>query len=151
VLDATSTWDPRDLPILRAIVEISDEGMEWIEPEQLVERTGLDLSTVKAGLFALADEDPPHFKYVEFSSADSRDLGSISRPTGHARRTVDMWPTPEDRVTELIEALNRAAEKAPDPEPPSARWRDGHKLLSMHPTLRHGLHGCAESRDSSDV
>jgi hypothetical protein len=43
-------WEARDLPVLRAIVELTDEGVRHIDPQQLVERTGLDTRTVRIAL-----------------------------------------------------------------------------------------------------
>jgi hypothetical protein len=113
-----NTWDARDQPILRAIVELSDDGAWYIEPPVIAEYTGLEVETVKAGLRALAAEDPPFFEYSDRTGMgqSQREIGGIRNPTGHARRMVGNWPKPEDRITEMIAVLWEAAEREPDPE-----------------------------------
>jgi hypothetical protein len=112
------TWDARDHPILCAIVEMSDDGMWYIEPPVIAEYTGIGVETVKAGLRALALEDPPFFEYSDRTGMgqSQREIGGIHNPTGHARRMVGTWPKPEDRITEMIAVLWEAAEREPDPE-----------------------------------
>ncbi len=102
--------------MLQAIVEMSDEHARQIHPEEIAEYTGMDLDKVKLALFALADEDPPFFSYIENSSLVGRDIGAVSRPTGYARRTVGSWPTPEALADRLVVALNQAADAEPDQE-----------------------------------
>ncbi|MGW3791289.1 hypothetical protein ACWD8I_08990 [Micromonospora arida] len=110
------TWEERDLPVLRAIVEMSDEGAWYIEPHEIAERIGFDETTVKYALFALAGELPPFFNYKDISTYDGRDIGFISQPTGHARRTVGTWPTPENLADRLVQAMASAADQEPDEE-----------------------------------
>jgi hypothetical protein len=112
-----NTWEGRDLPVLRAIVEMSDEGAWHMEPEQIAEHTGLELEMVKAGLRALALEDPPFFEYHDHTCFGQlqREIGGIHNLTGHARRMVGTWPKPEDRITQMIAVLQEAAEREPDP------------------------------------
>lgn len=73
---------------------------------------------MKAGLRALAVEDPSFFEYSDRTGMDQsrREIGGIRNPTGHARRMVGTWPKPEDRITEMIAVLWEAAEREPDPE-----------------------------------
>jgi hypothetical protein len=113
-----NTWDARDHPILRAIVEMSDDGAWYIEPPAIAEYTGLGVETVKAGLRALALEDPPFFEYSDRTGMgqSQREIGGIRNPTGHARRMVGMWPRPEDRIAEMIAVLWETAERELDPE-----------------------------------
>jgi hypothetical protein len=113
-----STWESRDLPVLRAIVDLSDEGTWVVQPEAIAARTALAIETVKIALWALAKEHPPFFEYSDLTTygADLPEIGVIRDPTGHARRTVGTWPSPEDRVTQMIAALQAAAEREPDPK-----------------------------------
>jgi hypothetical protein len=108
------TWTARDLPVLEAIVELADEGSSQIRPNQIVDRTGLSSDLVMRALFALADDDPPHFTYVDGSSMGRRHIIAVKSPTGKARRAVGSWPTPEIMADRLIDALNQAAENEPD-------------------------------------
>jgi hypothetical protein len=112
----TSTWEPRDLPVLQAIVALSDEGNHYIEPAEIAERTGFDEATVQQALWALADEDPPLFTYTDSSRLSGPAMGPVSRPTGHARRKVGTWPTPDSLADRIIEALDAAADQERDPE-----------------------------------
>jgi hypothetical protein len=56
-------WEKRDLPVLRAIVELTDEGEWHMSAEQIAERADLDLATVRIALVQLANEHPPFFKF----------------------------------------------------------------------------------------
>jgi hypothetical protein len=80
------------------------------------ERTGLDEATVQQALWALADEDPPFFSYHDLTTYGGRAIGFIHRPTGHARRTVGTWPTPEGLADRIIAALEDTAANAPTEE-----------------------------------
>lgn len=106
------TWIERDEPVLRAIIELSDEGAHLIRPEQLTERTGLDPDTVQLALRAIVDDDPP----LVTGATDSRDWGGgrqisvVHSPTGRARRLIGTWPTPEKLAEQIIAELDRAAE-----------------------------------------
>jgi hypothetical protein len=44
-----------------------------------------------------------------------RRVDSIHEPTGHARRTVEVWPK-ADRIDEIVKLLRTLAEQAPEPE-----------------------------------
>jgi hypothetical protein len=110
------TWESRDLPVLRAIVEASDDGADHVEPEEIGRRTGLDEATVQRALWALAGENPPYFTYIDFTGMGSKEMGPVTGVSGHARRTVGTWPTPDAWAEQLIKALNDAAETERDPE-----------------------------------
>lgn len=97
---------------------MADEGTWHIQPEQLSERTGLDLRTVRVALVALAREQPPFFSFHDGTNMGSniRKIMFIHEPTGHARRMVGVWPRPEDRVEQLVCALVELSEQAQDIE-----------------------------------
>ena len=109
------TWETRELPVLRAIVEASDEGVEYVDPEEIMRRTGLDQQTVQRALWALAGEQPPYFTYIDLTGMGPKEMGPITSLSGHARRTVGTWPTPEAWADRLITALTKAADAEPDP------------------------------------
>ena len=44
------------------------------------------------------------------------DIIFVGAPTGHARRAIGAWPTPESIADRLVNALDEAAEREPDPE-----------------------------------
>jgi hypothetical protein len=45
-----------------------------------------------------------------------RDIDWATDPTGHARRSVGAWPTPESLAERLIAALDSAADDEQEPE-----------------------------------
>ena len=109
-----STWEHRDLPVLRAVVAIYDEMASPVSVAQLSAATGLDQETVGRALIALTDEAPPFFVPVDGSTFAGRQISAASQPTGYARRTVGAWPTPEALTDRIVAALNQAAEDEPD-------------------------------------
>jgi hypothetical protein len=111
-----STWENRDLLVLASIVELSDDGRQHVTRQAIAERSGLDDETVHRSLWALAAEQPPFFKYVDGSTLQRRDLDRVYALTGHARRTVGAWPTPDGWADRLVAALEAAAEREPDAE-----------------------------------
>lgn len=111
-----STWEDRDLPVLAAIVELTEEGEDYIELDQLADRTGFDDATVRRAVFALADEQPPFFRYADATTFGGRDIGAVSNPTGYARRTVGAWPTADALADRIVQGLERAAEAETDQE-----------------------------------
>ncbi|MFG3576412.1 hypothetical protein [Micromonospora chersina] len=105
------TWEDRDLPVLRAIVELYEEsGGRQNRPHHIVERTGLDEQSVLRSLRALDGE------YVEVTIVDDGTPVLFGRPNGEARRAVGLWPTPEVLADRLVQALALAAEQEPNEE-----------------------------------
>ena len=107
-----STWESRDLPVLVAAVELCDESDTGTASETAIQdRTGFDSRTVQRALVALAHEDPPLFGQV-----GEHDFGihTVAYPTGHARRIVGSWPTPESLAERIVDGLEEAADKEPD-------------------------------------
>lgn len=110
------TWFSRDLPILEAVVAICDETGDHADRSHIAGRTRFDDETVKRALFALAAEEPAFFDYSDTSTFAGRGIDFIRDPTGHARRTVGSWPTPENLADRIVAALNEAADEETDPE-----------------------------------
>lgn len=110
----TETWSRRDLPVLTAIVEVFERTGRVMRPSEIVEQSGLDTDQVEAALRALESEDPPFITKLERRASGGISL--VGRPTGHARRAVGAWPTPESIADRLISALDEAAQREPDPE-----------------------------------
>jgi hypothetical protein len=111
------TWTTRDLPVLTAIVSMTDEGEDYITPVQIAERTGLDERTVNISLFALAAErDRPFFQWDDGTAmgSETREMVDVSDPTGRAREAVGAWPTPESLAQSIVDALKQAADDEPD-------------------------------------
>lgn len=124
------TWAQRDEPVLRAIVELSDEGTEYIRPEHISERTGLDTDTVQRALQALADDEPSLMTAVDGSTYGGRHISTVHSPTGRARRIIGTWPTPEKLAEQIIQEMNRTADLEDGDEERGrlkrmAAWMDG--------------------------
>lgn len=108
------TWETRDLPVLRALVQAVDEGVGApIRSDEVIRRTGFDADTVQGALWALAGELPPFFEYRDASTYGGRDL-TVVQLTGHARRTAGTWPTADAWADRLVEALTEAAAQETD-------------------------------------
>jgi hypothetical protein len=112
----SATWENRDLPVLNAIVEQWDQGVEPVVPGAIVNQTGLSESVVQRSLRALAREEPPLFVPIYGSSMAGSSIAGATDPTGHARRAVGAWPTPESIADRLVQALAEAADREPDDE-----------------------------------
>lgn len=109
------TWEERDLPVLRAIVELYEEsGGNTIRASHIERRTGFDDRTTQKALHALKPADPPYVtKMHEMSGGE---IVFVGAPTPEARRAVGLWPTPELMADRLVAALAQAAEQEPNEE-----------------------------------
>lgn len=107
------TWTSRDLPVLTAIVEVFERTGRVMSPNEIVEQSGLDADQVETALRALEGEPP---LITKLERRNSGGIGLVGKPTGHARRAVGAWPTPEGIADRLIGALDEAADREPDPE-----------------------------------
>lgn len=107
-------WEDRDLPVLRAIVQLTDEGHSNITPGQIITKTQLDPVEVRRALDALRLENPPYFKAMVSGFGG---VVRVMNVTGHARRTAGHWPTTTEQLArQIIEGLKAAAEAEPDEE-----------------------------------
>jgi hypothetical protein len=111
-----STWEPRDLPVLDAVVRYFEER-DPMDPRipnvgTFAEITGLPVEEVYR---AVRELEPT---YLSIDDWQMDDLGAleIMGVTDQARRVVGQWPSPEVWVDRLVEALREAAEREPDPE-----------------------------------
>jgi hypothetical protein len=105
-----STWEPRDLPVLEAVVRYFDEHPQGVmlRCEEVAKLAGRDPAEVYRALKIL---EPT---YVRLALG----LGSpsVRGVTDQARRVVGQWPSAELWVEHLVQALREAAEREPDPE-----------------------------------
>jgi predicted transcriptional regulator len=107
------TWTNRDLPVLRAVVDIyEDDDDDNIEPDEVRRRTGFDEATVQRALRNL------HRGYLDNKGETnaSGDYYYIGEPTADGLRAAENWPSPESIVARLVAALEQAADDAEDPE-----------------------------------
>jgi hypothetical protein len=108
-----STWESRDLPVLVHIVEFYDEYGYSPDPFDIAHACGFDDNKVaQRALRALEHEEPPFI--TGFDRVMTGNIIGIGAPTGHARRTVGAWPTPDALADRIIAALNEAADNEPD-------------------------------------
>ncbi|MBP2704422.1 hypothetical protein JOL79_11415 [Microbispora sp. RL4-1S] len=110
------TWESRDLPVLKAIVELADEGEDRIDRSFIEERTGMGHDEVQRALRALAHEEPPFFGYTDTPGYGRKEILMVFDVTGHARRTVGTWPTPESLADRIVAGLSAAADAESDEE-----------------------------------
>jgi hypothetical protein len=103
-------WDDRDLPVLKAAVELCDvDPFSQARDADIESRTGFDREKVQAALRALREETPA---LLQFEDGAGR-IMSVRFPTGKARRRVGLWPVMPDV---LIQTLVELAEREPDEE-----------------------------------
>lgn len=110
------TWAERDFPVLKAIVELADDHGGRVEWRQIVEATGMEPAEVQKALLALDGENPRFFSVTDTSDFTGRKIELLYGVTGHARRTVGTWPTPESLARQIIDGLEAAAGNEPDEE-----------------------------------
>jgi hypothetical protein len=101
------TWNQRDLPVLRAVVDIYEETGHYLTRASAIEAaTGLDADTVQRALRRL-NTQPSFFEKVTEVSGGT--IIMVGPPTGNALRVAGAWPSPEQLLDRLIAALDSAA------------------------------------------
>lgn len=112
------TWTNRDLPVLRAAVEIYDRTGSFVQPHEIVDASAFDHATVQRALRALCREP-----YFESEETDFDGIAAVGPPTGAALRVAGQWPSPENQLERLIDALQAAADDDSRPEEERSRFR----------------------------
>jgi hypothetical protein len=107
------TWEPRDRPILDAIVRYFDETDEPFQAgipteETFAEITGRDVGEVRRSVRALRRS------YLEAQDGGMGGETMIVGVTDAAREKVGQWPTAEGIVDRLAQGLLDAADREPD-------------------------------------
>jgi hypothetical protein len=103
------TWSRRDLPVLKAIVEIFNEtGDSSIDASEVRARAGLDKDALQRALRALYTE--PYLQESGKMEVAGGELWYVGAPTGEAMRVAGAWPSPEGLLDRLVTALERAAD-----------------------------------------
>lgn len=105
------TWFSRDLPTLRVVAQLLDEGHTVTGDELTVD--GLSPAEVARALKALEGEYLTRARH--YSLADNHDYDADSL-TSAGRRAAGMWPTPEGTADAMIAALERIATASPNPD-----------------------------------
>ncbi|RZT11617.1 hypothetical protein EV589_5814 [Mycobacterium sp. BK558] len=105
------TWASRDLPVLKAVVELYGRDNE-AEVWDIRQLTGFDEETVHRALLALSRES----YFDEITTYGPNQVDYIGPPTGHALRAAGQWPTPDNLLQNLIAGLEAAAGDDNHPE-----------------------------------
>ena len=114
------TWFTRDLPVLRAIARLVDEGQHGGSPYLLgavVPASGLPKADVVAGAKALAGAG-----YVDVLTNHAGEIVRCVGISAEARRLAGLWPTPQGEWERLVEQMTARAENAPT-DVERQRWR----------------------------
>src|SRR5688500_1944869 len=104
-------WFTRDLPVLRAIARLVDEGEHGGSPYLLgaiVPASGLPKADVVAAAKALAGAG-----YVEVLTNHAGDIVRCTGISAEARRLAGLWPTPQGEWDRLLGELAVRAEDGP--------------------------------------
>lgn len=113
------TWALRDLPVLRAAVELYDQTGRNPHAAELEAACGFDKDTVQRALRALYRE--PFFE--EGMTDWSGNILAVGPPTSAALRIAGQWPSPEVQLEQLIAALLAAADDEERPEEERGRFK----------------------------
>jgi hypothetical protein len=103
-------WFTRDLPVLRAIVRLVDEGDHGGSPYllgQVVPASGLPKADVVNAARALVSAG-----YAEALTNHAGDIVRFTAVSPEARRLAGLWPTPQGQWDRLVEQLVARAEHA---------------------------------------
>ncbi|NGX07010.1 hypothetical protein [Mycobacteroides franklinii] len=120
----TDTWESRDLPVLKAAVELWEEHGRPPRATAVAAKTSFDGDTVQRALRAL-DTEP----YFEKSMSGSGQIIAVGKPTSAALRVAGQWPSPETQIERVIAALEAAADD--DSRQPEERSRLRQVALSL--------------------
>jgi len=114
------TWTNRDLPVLKAVVEIYDAtGRTMIRPGDIAAKAGFDQETTERAIRALYRE--PYLE--EGTSSWGGQYVAVGPPTGEALRVAGQWPTPENLLERLIAALDAAGDDENLAEPERSKLK----------------------------
>jgi len=126
--DLPETWTNRDLPVLRAAVEIFGRSTRSNIPVSDIEQAvGFDNATVQQALRFL-HTTPPYFE-EEASLSGHGGWIYVGRPTGEALRVAGVWPTPENLLERLIAAFQAASEDTNREESERRRFKESAEFI----------------------
>jgi hypothetical protein len=103
---ATDTWTTREVPILVAISETLDPGERL--PVGEIQIPGLAPDDITRSLLSLDDGG-----YVELDNRRGL-VDAVTKLTPAGRRAAGQWPSAEDLVPRLVEALTQVADTTDD-------------------------------------
>jgi hypothetical protein len=140
------TWTSRDLPVLKAVVEIYDTtGKTVISPGEIAAKAGFDQETTERAIRALYRQpylEPGHISWSGHTDA-------VGPPTGEALRVAGQWPTAENMLERLIAALEAAGDDETVAEPERSKLKQialglrgaAYQVTSSCGRQRPGSHG----------
>jgi hypothetical protein len=114
--DLPSTWATRELPILRSALRHKDAGEQLVSLEVIRAEAGLDVVQMRVGMTALQSASPPYLGASRSVAGPGEVGGFVHVVTERTRRELGTWPTSANVVDELVAALERAAEREPEPD-----------------------------------
>lgn len=112
------TWMSRDLPVLRAAVDLFEETGRGPNASAIEAATGFDEDTVQRALRALYTEP-----YFERGVEGDDQIFAVGNPTSAALRVAGNWPSPEVQLERLITALQAAADDESRPDEERSRFK----------------------------
>lgn len=119
------TWTTRDLPVLKAAVELYDRTGRNARATEIGRASGFDHDTVQRVLRALYRE--PLFE--KGTEAFGGEIIFVGAPTSAALRVAGQWPSPGAQLGRVIAALEAAADD--DSRQPEERSRFKQIALSL--------------------
>ena len=106
------TWGPRDIPVLRAVVELLGHSY-MVTVSDIAQQTGLQQAEVARSLDAM---DPTYVDFRKTETGGDPTFWYVLKVTPQARQAVGQWPTAEGLIDRLAQAFRDAAEREEDPE-----------------------------------
>jgi hypothetical protein len=101
------TWIDRDLPVLRAVVDMYEETGRYLTSASDIEAaTGQDIDGVQRALRRLNGQ-PSFFEKVTEASGGM--IIMVGPPTRDALQVAGAWPSPQQLLDRLVAALESAA------------------------------------------
>lgn len=100
------TWLERDLPVLKAAVEVFEQEGDPMDADDIAVMAKLDAEAVHRALRALSTE--PFF--AKGQETANGDILWVGKPTSKALSIAGQWPSSETLLESLIGALETAGE-----------------------------------------
>ena len=111
------TWATRELPLLRVALRRLDAGEQYIDLEEIRQEVGLPADQVWTAVHALSGADPPYIDVMLLGGwTENRAGGKIKGVSERTRPELGSWPSAENLVEQLAEALSEAANQEQEPE-----------------------------------
>jgi hypothetical protein len=120
------TWTTRELPLLRSALRHIDAGEYYVDVKTVQAEAQLSDAQLRGGLIALEGANPP-FLTVQWL-ARTQSEGHIKDISERTRRLLHTWPTADDVLARLIDALEDRADHEADPAQGS-KFRDAARFI----------------------